>query len=183
MSKRIKQNPKIEIEQDDSFGDYLSRHNVKPLTQDKKYISRPKSTHLPTKRTTVELEPMLFEDNGQLQSVAAEEVISFARPDLSHKIVRRLRSGKFQIEATLDLHGLTASKAEKQLAQFLTTSEQQNRRCILIIHGKGKLSEKPILKNKLNSWLRHLPQILAFCSAKPMHGGQGAIYVLLRKTR
>lgn len=184
MSKKVKHHPNIQIEVDQSFETFLARHHIKPLDQDKKFIAKSQ----PTKKKVQENiqqrhEPLPFITDDQLAPVMSEEIISFARPDLSYKIIRRLRSGKIPIEATLDLHGLTANKAERELSQFLARCELGDLRCVLIVHGKGRLSEKPVLKNKLNNWLRHLPQILAFCSAKPTHGGQGAIYVLLRKKR
>ena len=55
-------------------------------------------------------------------------------------------------------------------------------RCAHIIHGKGYRSgeRQPVLKRKVNYWLRLRPDVLAFCSATPRDGGTGAVYVLLR---
>jgi DNA-nicking Smr family endonuclease len=56
--------------------------------------------------------------------------------------------------------------------------------CIRIIHGKGKRSRNnkgPVIKTKVNHWLRQRDDVLAFCSARPIDGGTGAIYVLLRR--
>jgi DNA-nicking Smr family endonuclease len=54
---------------------------------------------------------------------------------------------------------------------------------VRIIHGKGNGSRHrgPVLKQKINHWLRQRDEVLAFCSARPMDGGTGAIYVLLRR--
>jgi DNA-nicking Smr family endonuclease len=54
---------------------------------------------------------------------------------------------------------------------------------VRIIHGKGKSSEGklPVLKGKVNSWLRQKGEVLAFCSARPNDGGTGAVYVLLKR--
>jgi DNA-nicking Smr family endonuclease len=54
--------------------------------------------------------------------------------------------------------------------------------CVRIIHGKGLRSRHkgPVIKTKVNTWLRQRDDILAFCSARPVDGGTGAIYVLLR---
>jgi DNA-nicking Smr family endonuclease len=53
------------------------------------------------------------------------------------------------------------------------------------VHGKGNGSwqKQPVLKNKLNQWLRQRDEVLAFCSARPCDGGTGAIYVLLKKRK
>ena len=58
------------------------------------------------------------------------------------------------------------------------------KRCVRIVHGKGLSSEGklPVLKVKVNSWLRQKDDVLAFCSARPQDGGTGAVYVLLKKT-
>lgn len=52
-----------------------------------------------------------------------------------------------------------------------------------IVHGKGNGSRHrgPVLKQKLNYWLRQRDEVLAFCSARPVDGGTGAVYVLLRR--
>ncbi|RMD71241.1 MAG: DNA mismatch repair protein MutS, partial [Gammaproteobacteria bacterium] len=55
-------------------------------------------------------------------------------------------------------------------------------RCVRIVHGKGRRSARqPVLKQKVNGWLRARDEVLAFCSARPHHGGTGALYVLLRR--
>jgi len=56
---------------------------------------------------------------------------------------------------------------------------------VRIIHGKGYGSREqaPVLKNSLNSWLRQHPDVLAFSSTRPEHGGTGAVHVLLRSRR
>jgi DNA-nicking Smr family endonuclease len=59
-----------------------------------------------------------------------------------------------------------------------------DKRCVRIIHGKGKSSEGklPVLKGKVNSWLRQRDEVIAFCSARPSDGGTGAVYVLLKRS-
>lgn len=184
MIKKSKSQLDIHIKDEKSFRDYLLQHKIVPLNQESADL--PKATPKEPEFTKTALivkksKPQPLTDNHNLKAVTADEIISFARPDLSYKTLRRLRAGKIHIEATLDLHGMSAEKAERQLMSFLNHSLERDLRCILIIHGKGKITQKPILKNKINSWLRHLNIVLAFCSAKPKHGGQGAVYVLLRK--
>jgi DNA-nicking Smr family endonuclease len=83
----------------------------------------------------------------------------------------------------LDLHGMTVETAHKALTKFLADCCLMNRKCVRIIHGKGHGSDKkmPILKNKLNQWLRQHDDIIAFCSAQPNDGGTGAVYVLIKR--
>jgi DNA-nicking Smr family endonuclease len=87
------------------------------------------------------------------------------------------------LEAELDLHGLTLAKAEPTLSQFLEQCQEQKIRCVRIIHGKGwgSRDNKPVLKSKLNHWLRQSDAVLAFCSATIEDGGTGALYVLLKR--
>ncbi len=51
------------------------------------------------------------------------------------------------------------------------------------MHGKGhgSLHKLPVLKTKVQGWLRQRDEVLAFCSARPVDGGTGAVYVLLKK--
>lgn len=93
-----------------------------------------------------------------------------------------LRRGYLEIGAELDLHGLTVRYAREDLNRFLAACNQRGIRCARIIHGKGYGSEgrQPVLKQKLNLWLRQREEVLAFTSAPRHDGGTGAAYVLLR---
>jgi DNA-nicking Smr family endonuclease len=111
------------------------------------------------------------------------EELSFARPGLQHTVLRKLRRGQYSVEKELDLHGLTVEEARQALAAFLHHCTAGRLRCVRIIHGKGNSSfnKQPVLKGRVNHWLRHRSEILAFCSARPVDGGTGALYVLLRR--
>jgi DNA-nicking Smr family endonuclease len=54
---------------------------------------------------------------------------------------------------------------------------------VRIIHGKGNgsVQRRPVLKGKVNHWLQQRDEVLAFCSARPVDGGTGAVYVLLKR--
>jgi DNA-nicking Smr family endonuclease len=73
--------------------------------------------------------------------------------------------------------------ARQALIAFIKASQRDNMSCVRMIHGKGNRSRHkgPVLKHKVNHWLRQRQEVLAFCSARPMDGGTGAIYVLLRR--
>jgi DNA-nicking Smr family endonuclease len=120
-------------------------------------------------------------DSSELET--GEELL-FSRPGIQHSLLRRLRRGEYAIEGQLDLHGQTVVQARASVAQFLRECRDLNRRCVRIIHGKGRGSEGklPVLKGKVNVWLRRKDEVLAFCPARPSDGGQGAIYVLLKKS-
>ncbi len=121
-------------------------------------------------------------DEWESPEVSGEEILFFARPGLQFKAQKQLRQGKIIIDDHLDLHGLTISEARETLLEFILFAQKQQIRCIRLVHGKGyrATTEKPVLKNKVNSWLRQHPDVLAFASAQPKDGGAGAMYIILK---
>lgn len=113
--------------------------------------------------------------------LAGGDSLLYAKPGVQHATLRKLRRGHFSIGAQLDLHGLGSDEARVALARFLQSARQRAVRCVCIIHGKGLRSgpRGPVLKHKLNHWLRQREEVIAFCSARPADGGTGAVYVLL----
>ncbi len=110
------------------------------------------------------------------------EILSFARSGLQHNVLKKLRQGKFPVEHMLDLHGLTVQEASAELLGFLGECEAAGVRHAIIIHGKGFRSrEKPVIKPMVNRWLKSVDKVLAFHSAQARDGGNGAVYVLLKK--
>jgi DNA-nicking Smr family endonuclease len=119
------------------------------------------------------------------EHVGAEEMLSFRRSGIQERVLNKLRTGQVHLEAELDLHGMTITDANDALTAFLSDCKELKIRHVRIIHGKGWGSKdnKPILKAKLNIWLQHTEEVLAFCSAPIEGGGAGAVYVLLRKPK
>ena len=115
--------------------------------------------------------------------------------ELDRRTEERLRKGQMEIEATLDLHGMIQDKAEKALQGFILRAYGQGKRCVLVITGKGKtkakdedwLAPKPgVLKRMVPDWLARPPLgdiVLKTYPARPHHGGDGALYVFLRRDR
>lgn len=121
-----------------------------------------------------------------LEPVTAHSHLSHHCPSLSASERKQLQKGQFALapDAILDLHGQTRHQAHDSLLSFIQYCQAQGYRYGLIIHGKSLHNpEQPSLKNSLNHWLRELTSILAFCSAKPKHGGTGAVYIRLRKLK
>lgn len=114
--------------------------------------------------------------------VETHEHLLFARPGIQRRLVADLQRGAIEVGLEVDLHGLTVEVARRVLAEFLTECGHRKIRCARIIHGKGIRSsgQQPVLKRKINYWLRLYDQVLAFCSATGRDGGTGAVYVLLR---
>ncbi len=121
-------------------------------------------------------------DQYSEQEIETGDVLDFARPGIQQRVMHDLRRGYLEIGAELDLHGLTVRYAREDLNRFLAACLERGVRCARIIHGKGYGSEgkQPVLKQKLNLWLRQREDVLAFTSAPRHDGGTGAAYVLLR---
>jgi len=116
----------------------------------------------------------------------SDEFIEGRVPGLDAGIVRRLRRGEFAVQGHIDLHGMTRDEAKAAVDGFLRASRRAGKRCVLLVHGRGIHSKDqvPILKDALRSWLataRFGRHVLAFATARPVDGGAGALYVLLRR--
>lgn len=117
------------------------------------------------------------------ETVLAETVLSYTICGIPPKQFKALKIGKTPVEARLDLHGLGIDNAREALSLFIQKAQQNHKRCVLIIHGKGGFhGEPPLIKNLVNRWLPQFAEVLAYHSAQPRHGGNGAVYVLLKTT-
>jgi len=120
---------------------------------------------------------------------------SYKSNDIDHRTEQRLRRGQLDIEGRLDLHGMNQNQAYDALLHFIPKSYDSGKRCVLIVTGKGykrhgdqSLLERTdgVLKQKTPQWLNDAPlsqYVLNVQAAKPKHGGEGALYVLLRRNR
>jgi DNA-nicking Smr family endonuclease len=126
-----------------------------------------------------------FSDGFDAGEVTPEENLFFSRGGVQQRQLQRLRRGQLPIGAELDMHGMTTATARDSLIGFIAHCRDRRIRAIRVIHGKGygSMTNTPVLKNRLNSWLRQHHDVLAFCSAPARHGGTGALYVLLRTSR
>jgi DNA-nicking Smr family endonuclease len=117
-------------------------------------------------------------------AVATGEELLFVRPGVPTAALRKLRRGGWVIRAELDLHGHTGDEARIALAAFLNRCMVEDRRCVRVIHGKGLGSKNrlPVLKNKVRHWLMQRDDVLAFCQARAVDGGAGAVVVLLKSS-
>lgn len=156
-----------------------------PLSQDR--ITQPKSRPAPKPRfrdadEQEVLKDMLSDPIDPADLETGEELL-FARSGLQHNVLRKLRRGQYSVNSELDLHGMIAAEAKVELVAFLNDSRRRGHRCVRIIHGKGNrsLNREPVLKGKVAHWLQQRDEVLAFCSARPIDGGTGAVYVLLKR--
>ncbi|MBH5402834.1 Smr/MutS family protein [Bradyrhizobium sp. CNPSo 4010] len=99
----------------------------------------------------------------------------------------KLSRGRREIEARLDLHGMTQTRAHRALARFLHRAHQDGLTFVLVITGKGRSGgESGVLRRQVPEWLS-LPEFRAFVvgfeEAAIGHGGEGALYVRIRRAR
>lgn len=109
--------------------------------------------------------------------------LSFRRDHVPHRVLQKLRRGQYAVAAEMDLHGMNAVQARTVLTEFIKEAIYQGQSCVRVVHGKGRRSgpRGPVLKNVVNLWLRKCDAVSAFGSARPIDGGSGAVYVLLRR--
>jgi DNA-nicking Smr family endonuclease len=106
-------------------------------------------------------------------------------PGLDRATKQKMRRGKIKIEARIDLHGLTQNEAYKNLEKFLYNCRAEGLRSVLVITGKG-LGGEGVLRAAVPKWLNegHNQQIIrAFSYAAPKDGGEGALYVMLKRLK
>lgn len=117
---------------------------------------------------------------------------------LDGRTAERLRRGMLEPEARLDLHGLTEDSAHRALVTFLRSASARGLRLVIVVTGKGLKPAAPnepfdmeqrtrgVLKAMTPRWLAE-PELAQFVadvrSAHRRHGGAGALYVYLRKSR
>jgi len=108
------------------------------------------------------------------------------RIDIPNDTLRQLRRGQFPIDGRLNMHGMTLHEARAELDRFLRTTRGRGERCVLVIHGKGAHSPggAGILRGEIAAWLSQgsaSEHIAAFATAQSDDGGEGAVYVMLRR--
>ncbi|HXN69400.1 MAG TPA: Smr/MutS family protein [Bradyrhizobium sp.] len=114
-------------------------------------------------------------------------------PPLLTPLGRRERSqlsrGRKEIDARLDLHGMTQTRAHRALSDFLQRAHSDGLTFVLIITGKGKIgaeSGRGVLRRQVPQWLG-LPEfrslVIGFEEAHIGHGGEGALYVRIRRAK
>ncbi len=128
----------------------------------------------------VDLGAGLSDMQALLNPVASEAYLSYKQPTLQNKVFNQLKQGKLRWYDAVDIHGSTIEESRTAVMQLLSQAKQNNETVVKIVHGKGS---EAILKTCVNGWLRQIPEVLAFCSAPPKDGGNGAVLVLLKKPK
>jgi len=108
---------------------------------------------------------------------------------IDKRTARRIRRGALPIGARVDLHGMTREEAFRRLTRFIAESQAAGRRLVLVVTGKGRGADgisSGVIRRDAPHWLARPPnaaRVLDTAPAQPRHGGEGALYVYLRKRR
>jgi DNA-nicking Smr family endonuclease len=164
---------------------------IAPLRRRKAKTEKPEAKTEPTKT-----EPIRVAAKPARKAVAAP-VVAPSRPaappfvPLGRRMRQKLARGLKPIDARIDLHGMTQDRAHAALAHFLRRAQHNGARVVLVITGKGARgtdphAERGVLKRQVPLWLESAELralVIGVESASVGHGGDGALYVRIRKTR
>ncbi|MDE5444468.1 DNA mismatch repair protein MutS [Bradyrhizobium sp. CSA207] len=173
-------------EEDRELWDFVAKQ-VKPLrkTRAAKLHAAPRAEPLPSSPGGKPAPPA--------RPVAAAPAPRVAKPSvpplapLGKRERTKLSRGRSEIEARLDLHGMTQTRAHRALSGFLQRAHHDGLTFVLVITGKGRSGgESGVLRRQVPEWLS-LPEFRAFVvgfeEAGIGHGGEGALYVRIRRAR
>ena len=160
------------------FNDVKNKYSI----TEEKLISYPKSD--------IKNEPL------EKKSYFGKSILSLISPktdiDIEKNKLKRIKNGKITIEGTLDLHGFSLIDAENELKFFVGDSLRQNKNLLLIITGKGSNSRPNIygktltIKSEVKKWLSdsfYSDKVKYISKALERHGGEGAYYFFLKKSK
>jgi DNA-nicking Smr family endonuclease len=176
---------KIAAEDIDLFRQAIE--NARPITQDKiePYTHRPPPNAAKTLEDEDQVLEELLSESIHPEDLETGEELLYRASGIQGSVFRKLRRGHYAITAELDLHGYKVHEAQLELNAFIRMATRRGLSCVRIIHGKGRGSpgKIPIIKGMVNKWLRQKEEVLAFCTARAVDGGSGAVYVLLKHRR
>ena len=151
-----------------------SMTGVTPLrNQDSRGISnKPRNNSAPP-RTDPIAGPGKVELDGDL----------FYRSGVQKRKLRELKRGRLKIAGILDLHGHTQTSTHAAITRFITSCNNSDSQCVMIITGKGRNSPDrvSVVRAITLETLRKNPRVLAYSCSQPIDGGHGAFYILLRR--
>lgn len=162
---------------------------AKPLRKTKRVV---KETVAPQAKLAISPAPSPKSSSAPLRpkpliaaKPSAPPLAPIGRREKSH-----LARGKKEIDARLDLHGMTQARAHRALLNFLHDASEDGMTFVLVITGKGRTvepgAERGLLKRMVPEWLG-LPEfrsvVVGFETAHISHGGEGALYVRVRRAR
>lgn len=168
-------------------------HGIRPLKKNNKSAAVTSAT--PPKQSTMPPPEAFVPAQRQ---VAPQASSPQGENTLDRRTLEKLKKGKMPIEATIDLHDKTQDQAYSALVGFVTRAFQSQKRCVLVITGKGTRTKSDeffysskqdgvgILKSRLPDWISTPPlneMVLKHVAAHRNHGGGGAFYLYLKRQR
>jgi len=171
-----------------NFLDAMDALGVAPLAPDER-VQHPPQHHAPHAHSrarddaAVMVESVSDEIDVE-RLLDTDDALFYRCSGIGPDVLRKLRRGEWVIQAEIDLHGLRVDEARTALGSFLRDTVKRGVRCVRIVHGKGLGSKDrtPVLKDKVRGWLMQRDAVIAFCQARGVEGGAGALVVLLRPT-
>lgn len=151
------------------------------FTQDvKRFKEDNKRLHFVKRRTTVDRDRIHQQRRREYYEDRRQPLLTEQSIEETRKIIR---VSKIVIEGRIDLHGLTKDQAQQKLQFFLMNAQIQRKNWVLVITGKGRPEVSMTLRSLVPGWLDSLPYVSGYAPAKPVDGGDGALYVRLKKLR
>lgn len=180
------QTPPLSIEAQALFRSAVA--DAQPIVSDRVHHEPPPPPAIPRLHLQDEAAALFESLHGALISdlfLEGGDEANWRRNGISMRVLRDLRRGRWVVQASLDLHGHTRDEARGALSLFLHECHTNAQRCVRIVHGKGRHSpgREPVLKSLVPGWLSQRRDVLAFCQARTVDGGAGALIVLLQAVR
>lgn len=106
--------------------------------------------------------------------------------EIDHRTRVKIKRGRLDVDAKLDLHGLRQDEAQRALSAFLRRAQADGAKIAIVVTGKGLSREEGgVLRRVVPMWLQapHLRDVVVgFGEAARHHGGEGALYVRIRRS-
>ena len=176
---------------DDELNEFLNELNdVKPIKKIDTVQTRQQKNTLAQqlKRQAIEASQNLTNNYLSVEKVEPVDPydhISFKQDGVQQGVFKNLRLGKYKIDCVLNLQQHKFEQARTLLFNQIIDCHQKGDRTLLIKHGLGLHSQPfpAMLKSYVHQWLQQMPEIIAYHTALPNHGGNSAVYVLLKKNQ
>ena len=161
---------------------------TRPILNDRVTVEAPKPAPLPIQHDRDEraalVESIYAPTSLELHLEGGDELFYLAN-GVPRSILRDLRRGRWVVQESVDLHGCNREEARELLAAFVAKWRKHGVRCVRVVHGKGRGSPRkdPVLKKLVAGWLMNYDCVAAYCQARLVDGGAGALVVLFKSQR
>lgn len=161
---------------------------TQPITSDRVNVEAPKPAPLPIQHERDEhaalVESIYAPTSLDLQLEGGDELFYLAN-GVPRNVLRDLRRGRWVVQESVDLHGCNREEARELLAASVAQWRKRGVRCVRVVHGKGRGSPRkdPVLKKLVAGWLMNYECVAAYCQARLVEGGAGALIILLKSPR